>query len=148
MHVLDRLTAVCCDRVQNVPGLANYVTKNVKDRSKVEMPLQEWNGRRCRLVWRSRGFLSKSKDRLCQEQRAEWYPQAKADAALHGSEESPDNRQTASTTPATLLGGNLPRLVARWPSQLSTARWRRSCDPRTGRAIARWYPGGQMTRGP
>ena len=71
MSCPDRQTAVYCDRVQNVPGLANYVTKNVKDRSKVEMPTQEWNGRRCRLVWRSRGFLSKSKDRLWQEQRAE-----------------------------------------------------------------------------
>jgi hypothetical protein len=60
----DRRTAVYCDRVRNVPGLANYVTKNVKDRSKVEMPPHEGNGRRCRLVWRSRGFLTKSKDRL------------------------------------------------------------------------------------
>jgi hypothetical protein len=64
MSCPDRQTTVYCDRVQNVPGLANYVTKNVKDRSKVEMPPQEWNGRRCRLVWRSRGFLTKSKDRL------------------------------------------------------------------------------------
>src|ERR1700730_4267390 len=78
----DSQTAVYCDRVRNVPGLANYVTKNIKDRRKVEMPPQEWNGRRCRFVWRSRGFLTKSKDRLWQEQRAEWYPQPVALAVM------------------------------------------------------------------
>jgi hypothetical protein len=61
--------------VRNAVGLANYLPKHVKDRSKVEMPPPMWRGRRCRLVWRSKGFLTKSKDRLWQEQRAEWYPQ-------------------------------------------------------------------------
>src|SRR5262249_31861634 len=37
-------TAVYCDRVQNVIGTANYVTKNVRDRRGVEMPPPEWNG--------------------------------------------------------------------------------------------------------
>ena len=70
-----RPTSVYCDRVKTVVGHANYVTKNVKDRNWVEMPPQDWNGRRCRLVWRSRGFLTKNKELLWQEQRAEWYPQ-------------------------------------------------------------------------
>jgi hypothetical protein len=79
-----RSTAVYCDRVRNVLGLANYLPKHVKDRSKVEMPPQIWRGRRCRFVWRSRGFLTKSKERLWQEQRAEWYPQPVVGAVLHG----------------------------------------------------------------
>lgn len=100
MSCPDRQTAVYCDRVRNVPGLANYVTKNVKDRSKVEMPPQDWNGRRCRLVWRSRAFLTKSKDRLWQEQRAEWYPQPVATPVPHGEANSLDSKQTGRTTPS------------------------------------------------
>ncbi len=79
MSCSDRQTAVYCDQVRNVLGLANYVTKNLKDRSKVEMPPQEWNGRKCRLVWRSRGFLTKSKEDLWKELRAKWYPQPAAE---------------------------------------------------------------------
>jgi hypothetical protein len=37
----DRQTAVYCGLVRNVVGLANYVTKNVKDRRKVEMPPED-----------------------------------------------------------------------------------------------------------
>jgi hypothetical protein len=107
----DRQTAVYCDQVQNVVGLANYVTKNVKDRSKVEMPPQDWNGRRCRLVWRSRGFLTKSKDRLWQEQRAEWYPQPVAVAASFGEGKTLEIMQGAKNRPTSPA-------AARW-----TKRW-------------------------
>ena len=70
-----RTTAVYCDRVRNVVGLANYLPKNVKDRRGVEMPPEWWNGRRCRLLWQSRGFLVASKSKLWREQVAEWFPQ-------------------------------------------------------------------------
>src|SRR5437868_13870200 len=106
MSCPDRKTAVYCDHIHKVIGCANYVTKNVKDRSKVEMPPQEWNGRRCRLVWRSRGFLSKSKDRLWQEQRTEWYPQAVAPAIPHEAGNQPDKTQKVrrrATSPAAAL---------------------------------------------
>ncbi len=68
-------TAVYCDHVHNVIGLANYLPKNIKDRSHVEMPPEAWNSRTCRLVWSSRGFLTKRKADLWQEQCQEWYPQ-------------------------------------------------------------------------
>lgn len=108
MSCPNRQTAVYCDRVRNVPGLANYVTKNVKDRRNVEMPPQEWNGRRCRLVWRSRGFLTKSKDRLWQEQRAEWYPQPVAGVALHNEGNTLESKQGIKHRPRSPA-------AARWP---------------------------------
>src|ERR1700757_108774 len=54
--------------------------------------------RRSRLVWRSRGFLTKSKDRLWQEQRAEWYPQPAAGAIQHVEASSPDTTQIAGNS--------------------------------------------------
>ncbi len=66
-------TAVYCDHVHNVIGLANYLPKNLKDRRSVEMPPAEWDSRACRLVWSSRGFLAKRKADLWHEQRLEWY---------------------------------------------------------------------------
>jgi hypothetical protein len=147
MSCPDRQTAVYCDRVRNVPGLANYVTKNVKDRSKVEMPPQEWNGRRCRLVWRSRAFLTKSKDCLWQEQRAEWYPQPVA-PDLHGQVNSRDSQQMAENRPRSPT-------AARWPS-----RWLVGPSSRLQLAVAvpaafGWgvpslhgVRAGQMARGP
>jgi hypothetical protein len=123
-----RQTAVYCDRVQNVPGLANYVTKNVKDRSKVEMPPQEWNGRRCRLVWRSRGFLTKTKDRLWQEQRAEWYPQPIAATVPQATGNNLDDRQTAKTT---LISPTATRWHDRWLVGPS-CRLRLTVDPPVG----------------
>src|SRR4051794_28576484 len=68
-------------------------------RSKVEMPPLEWNGRRCRLVWRSRGFPTKSKDRLWQEQRAEWYPQPVVVAVSHVQGSNPEGEQAATMKP-------------------------------------------------
>lgn len=70
-----QVIAVYCDHVQNVMGLANYLPKNLKDRRHVEMPPEGWNSRTCRLVWRSRGFLTKRKTDLWREQCQEWYPQ-------------------------------------------------------------------------
>jgi hypothetical protein len=118
MSCSDRQTAVYCDRVRNVPGLANYVTKNVKDRRKVEMPPQEWNGRRCRLVWRSRGFLTKNKDRLWQEQRAEWYPQPVVGVALHGEGNTPEIKHGVKNRPTSPV-------AAPWPSPGLIGPWRR-----------------------
>jgi hypothetical protein len=69
-------TAVYCDRVRNVIGLANYLPKNLKDRRRVEMPPESWNSRTCRLVWSSRGFLAKPKADLWKDQCQEWYHQA------------------------------------------------------------------------
>lgn len=70
----SRLTSVYCDFVHNVEGWANYIAKNVIDRKGIERPPSEWDGRKCRLVWRSRGFLTKSKAALWREQCEEWYP--------------------------------------------------------------------------
>lgn len=69
-------TAVYCDRVHSVVGLANYLPKNLKDRRKVEMPPNHWNSKACRLVWKSRGFLTKNKQDLWNELRQEWYPRS------------------------------------------------------------------------
>lgn len=85
-----RAVSVYADRVRNVVGHGNYVTKNLKNRRTVEMPPLEWSGRRCKFVRRSGGFLSKSKAELWREQCNEWYPQpsepdaasTEADAAL------------------------------------------------------------------
>lgn len=116
MSCPDRQTAVYCDRVQNVVGLANYVTKNVKDRRKVEVPPQEWNGRRCRLVWRSRGFLARSKKHLWQEQVAEWYPQPVTADILHDEDTSLDSGQTPNNKPTSRATAGRPRRRAIWPS--------------------------------
>ncbi|HLJ92423.1 MAG TPA: hypothetical protein VKU02_04440 [Gemmataceae bacterium] len=145
----DRQTAVYCDRVRNVPGLANYVTKNVKDRSKVEMPPQEWNGRRCRLVWRSRGFLTKSKDRLWQEQRSEWYPQPVADAVPHQGEGiTLENKQGIQNRPACPVAA---RWTKRWLEGPTSHLWLAG----VAAAAYGWYISPlhgvralQMTRGP
>lgn len=52
--------------------------------------------------------MSKSKDRLWQEQRAEWYPQPVAAAVPHGDGNYPDKTQKAksrATSPAAGLRG-------------------------------------------
>jgi hypothetical protein len=71
----NRQTAVYCARVRNVMGLANYLPKFLQDRRPVEMPPRAWSSYACRLVWRSRGFLSRGKTTLWREQLQEWYPQ-------------------------------------------------------------------------
>ena len=75
------------------------------------MPPQEWNGRRCRLVWRSRGFLTKSKDRLWQEQRAEWYPQPVAGAVPHGEGNTLENKHGIQNRPTSPVA---ERWIKRW----------------------------------
>ena len=131
MSCPDRQTAVYCDRVRNVPGLANYVTKNVKDRRKVEMPPQEWNGRRCRLVWRSRGFLTKSKDCLWEEQRAEWYPQPVAAGVPDDQADAPEGRQTARERPVSPT-------ARRWPESCLVSPSRRLRPAVAPPAVAQW----------
>lgn len=91
--------------MRNVPGLANYVTKNVKDHSKDEMLPQEWNERQCRLVGRSEGFLTKSKDRLWQEQQAKWYPETVAIGVPHGEKNDADETQTVENKPVNRTPG-------------------------------------------
>jgi hypothetical protein len=95
----SRPTAVYCDRVRNPVGLANYLPKYVKDRSNVEMPPPRWRGRRCRFVWRSRGFLVQSKERLWKEQCAEWFPKSEAAASLPDGSHQPSG-PTTSQMPA------------------------------------------------
>ncbi len=55
-------------------GAAKYIAKDLKDRSAVHRPPAEWDGRRCRSNWQSRGFLVRSKKLLWAELKAEWYP--------------------------------------------------------------------------
>lgn len=88
-------TAVYCDRVHNVIGLANYLPKNVKDRRKVEMPPDYWNSKACRLVWKSRSFLTKRKEDLWDELRQEWYPRQQP------HEVSSEQERTPSPCPST-----------------------------------------------
>ncbi len=95
----QRQTAVYGDRMRNVVGLANYLTKNVKDRRKVEVPPQGWDGRRCRLDWLWRGFLARSKKHLWQAQVVEWYPQPVAAPFPASTEDRQDNGTVANTRP-------------------------------------------------
>jgi len=104
-------TAVYCDHVQNVMGLANYLPKNLKDRRHVEMPPEGWSSRTCRLVWCSRGFLTKRKADLWREQCQEWYPQpadtqqpddvspASPNLPADARQERPERSQTALDAP-------------------------------------------------
>lgn len=69
-----RSTLAYADRVRTVVGIGKYSVKDLKDRRGVEMPPQEWNGRKCRFVRRSQHFLTKSKQQLWQDQCEEWYP--------------------------------------------------------------------------
>jgi hypothetical protein len=89
-------TAVYCDRVHNVIGLANYLSKNLKDRRKVEMPPADWNSKSCRLVWKSRSFLTKRKEDLWNELRQEWYPRSRPDEV--SSEQERNQSQSISST--------------------------------------------------
>lgn len=69
-----RPVKVYCDRVNSPDAHARYVTKNLRDRRGVLPPPDDWDGRKCRLNWRSRGFLTKSKATLWKEQVEEWFP--------------------------------------------------------------------------
>jgi len=102
MSCPGRSTAVYCDRVRNIIGLANYLPKNIKDRSKVEIPPQMWRGRRCRFIWRSRGFLIKSKETLWREQCAEWFPRPAT--SIHLNDEKDNDKGTANR-PARCVAG-------------------------------------------
>jgi hypothetical protein len=126
----ERLTtAVYCDHVHNPIGLANYLPKNVKDRSHVEMPPEAWNSRTCRLVWRSRGFLTKRKEDLWREQCQEWYPPHATvqpqdttcsplpDPPPKARQDRPGRSQTAFLAPQRALGHlrrNEPGNGTRW----------------------------------
>ena len=68
-----RKVSVYGDWVHKVVGLANYVCKNVKDRGGVRGPPPGWNGKTCRFVRTSKGFLSGSKKSLWKEHCEEWY---------------------------------------------------------------------------
>ena len=100
----ERSTAVYCDRVKNPVGVANYVAKNLLDRRRVELPPVWWNGRQCRLVWRSRGFLTASKAKLWREQCAEWYP------PIAELPEVPVDRERGTSTQPAIATGQTPQL--------------------------------------
>jgi hypothetical protein len=69
-----RPVKVYCDRVNDATAHARYVTKNLRDRRGVLPPPDEWDSRKCRLNWRSRNFLVRSKKTLWKEQIEEWFP--------------------------------------------------------------------------
>jgi len=97
-----RKVSVYADRVRTVIGHAHYVTKNLKDRRGVEMPPQEWSGKKCRFVRRSGSFLTKTKKELWQEQCREWYPQqAQPDAETTVSGEGEADNSAAPEAPTT-----------------------------------------------
>ena len=74
----NRKVHVYGDWVHNAEGHANYVCKNVIDRSGVRGPPPDWNGKTCRFVRTSRGFLSATKKTLWKERYEEWYAPKKA----------------------------------------------------------------------
>lgn len=95
-----RKVSVYADRVRTVEGHARYVTKNLNDRRGVEMPPQEWSGKKCRFVRRSGGFLTKTKKELWREQCEEWYPKkAQPDTESTGNGEGDADNLTATATP-------------------------------------------------
>ena len=101
-----------------------------------------------RLVWRSSGFLTKNKDRLWQEQRAEWYPQPVVVAVSHVQGSNPEGKQTATMKPTSPTTAPWPErlpvsLLSRLPvSVVSAATFGRNRRPLHGvRAV-------QTTRGP
>lgn len=99
---LDHSTAAYCNRVRNVAGLASYTSQRTSSTAARRDATAELNGRWCRLGWRLRAFLTKSKDHLWQEQRADWYLQSVAGAIPHGEGANPDNRlilQNRATSP-------------------------------------------------
>jgi hypothetical protein len=97
----DRPVKVYGDVVYSTPAHARYVTKNLKDRSGVFPPPDDWNGRSCRLNWRSRGFLSKRKATLWREQIAEWYRPEPESAAPRDA----DAHDPTATQPTTAVAG-------------------------------------------
>lgn len=95
-----RTISVYADRVHSVEGHGNYVCKNVKDRRSVEMPPQEWSGRKCRFVRRSGGFLARPKKELWREQCEEWYPkQTERGGGPTEAEDGDADNQPAPETP-------------------------------------------------
>ncbi len=69
-----RPVSVYCKPVKTAEGYARYVTKHLKDRSKVYLPPENWNGHKCRLIWQSRGFLRRPAKEIWAELVQEWYP--------------------------------------------------------------------------
>ena len=70
----QRPVKVHCSLVESDIAVAKYVTKDLKDRGRVRLPPSEWNGRKCRLNWQSRGFLARSKKAIWGEVVSRWYP--------------------------------------------------------------------------
>jgi hypothetical protein len=141
-----RQVSVYADRVQTVIGHANYVTKNLINRRGVEMPPQEWSGRKCRFVRRSNGFLTKSKKELWEEQGAEWYPPQEGLDTVNGEMEADDLDATEAPANPPERVWRLARPADRpgllWPV-LAVARWPGNCFwPIRGRR------GWAMPRGP
>ncbi len=144
----NRPVKVYCDRVNDATAHARYVTKNLRDRRGVLPPPDDWNGKTCRLNWRSRGFLSKSKATLWREQIEEWFPKATV----------PDEPPiTHNETPAATTAVQAPTrpVAAFWPLMWLMSR---PCRLRaaTGRSVQfaeafgpvrsrRWRP---LPRGP
>ena len=92
----DRKVSVYGDFVHNGIGLANYVCKNLKDRSGVRGPPPGWNGKTCRFVRTSKGFLSGSKKSLWKEHCEDWYPTVRAPRGEDDTPTPPGPREKVS----------------------------------------------------
>ena len=68
----ERWVGVYAKRIRNVVGYAKYIAKHLKNRGSVERPPPDWNGKKCRLVRTSNGFLIESKKVLWKELCEEW----------------------------------------------------------------------------
>ena len=68
-----RKVSVYCGPVKSVVALAKYLAKDLISRN-VEMPPTEWDGRICRFVRTSNGYLVMPKKEVWRKLRAQWYP--------------------------------------------------------------------------
>ena len=106
----QRRVGVYAKRIRDVVGYAKYIAKHVKKRGSVERPPPGWNGKTCRLVRTSNGFLSGPKPSLWKEQCEEWYPKTSRPKSGAASESDAPPQVQLETEPDSLPdndgGGN------------------------------------------
>lgn len=137
-----RQVLVYAKPVRNVVGHAKYVTKDVIDRSEVEMPPDEWNGKKCKFVRRSAKFLVRPAEDLWREQRIDWYgplPESldsvNGEIEVDGTEvdctppDEPVNEPTTMSVVAPLLSHNRGRVASRRAGNRFRASRRRRLRP-------------------
>ena len=69
----DRDVCVDTKTIRTDIGYGKYITKDLRNRSCVERPPEEWNSRKCHLVRTSPGFLIMSKRQIWKKLCAEWF---------------------------------------------------------------------------